>query len=68
MASFDKYPCSTKKLALKMKSNQGKISPIRNNLINKGLLYAPSYGEIDFTVPFFDDYLRRIQIKTREDT
>lgn len=68
MASFDKYPCSTKKLAIKMKSDQGKISPIRNRLINKGLLYAPSYGEIDFTVPFFDDYLRRIQTKTREDT
>ena len=51
-----------------MNSDQSKISPIRNNLINKGLLYAPSYGEIDFTVPFFDDYLRRILLKTGEDT
>ena len=68
MASFDKFPCSTKELAIKMNSDQSKISPIRNNLINKGLLYAPSYGEIDFTVPFFDDYLRRILLKTGEDT
>lgn len=68
MASFDKFPCATKKLAAKMKSNQSKISPIRNNLINKGLLYSPSYGEIDFTVPFFDDYLRRMQTKIKEDT
>lgn len=63
MVSFDKFPCSTKELAIKMNSNQSKISPIRNNLINKGLLYAPSYGEIDFTVPFFDDYLRRKLLK-----
>lgn len=63
MASFDKYPCSTQKLALKMGSTQGKISPVRNKLINKGLIYAPSYGEIDFTVPFFEKYLRRIQAK-----
>ncbi len=63
MVSFDKFPCSTKELAIKMNSNQSKISPIRNNLINKGLLYAPSYGEIDFTVPFFDDYLRRILLE-----
>lgn len=68
MSSFDKYPCSTKELATKMCSNQSKISPIRNNLINKGLLYAPSYGEIDFTVPFFDDYLRRIQTKSPMNT
>lgn len=67
MTSFDKFPCSTKELAFKMNSDQSKISPIRNNLINKGLLYAPSYGEIDFTVPFFDDYLRRILLKTKED-
>lgn len=68
MASFDKYPCSTQKLALKMGSTQGKISPARNRLINKGLLYAPSYGEIDFTVPFFDKYLKRVQTKPIKDT
>lgn len=60
MASFNSFPCSTKELATKMNSNQSKISPIRNNLINKGLLYAPSFGEIDFTVPYFDRYLKRI--------
>lgn len=59
MASFNSFPCSTKELAIKMNSNQSKISPIRNNLINKGLLYAPSYGEIDFTVPYFSEYLKR---------
>lgn len=61
MASFDKFPCSTQKLAEKMGSTQGKISPIRNRLINKGLLYSPSFGEIDFTVPFFDKYIKRMK-------
>jgi len=36
------------------------VAPIRNNLIKKGMIYSPSYGDTVFTVPFFDDYMRRI--------
>ena len=39
------------------------ISPLRNNLINKGLIYSPSFGEIDFTVPHFDRFLERTFLK-----
>jgi hypothetical protein len=34
-------------------------SLLRDNLIKKGLIYSPRYGLVDFTVPMFDDYLRR---------
>lgn len=34
-------------------------APIRNSLIRKGMLYSPSHGRTAFTVPHFDDYLRR---------
>jgi hypothetical protein len=35
-------------------------APIRNNLITKGMVYAPSHGDTAFTVPLFDGFLRRI--------
>jgi hypothetical protein len=35
-------------------------APIRNNLIKKGMIYSPAYGDTSFTVPLFDQYMRRI--------
>jgi hypothetical protein len=36
------------------------LSPVRQSLLEKGLIYATEdYGHIDFTVPRFDEYLRR---------
>ncbi|TLS71774.1 ATP-binding protein, partial [Mariprofundus erugo] len=42
-------------LGLKISS----IGPTRANLINKGMIYSPSYGELAFTVPLFDEFMRR---------
>jgi hypothetical protein len=36
------------------------LSPVRQSLLEKGLIYATeTYGHIDFTAPRFDEYLRR---------
>lgn len=35
------------------------VAPTRSNLINKGLVYSPSHGLNEFTVPHFADFLRR---------
>jgi hypothetical protein len=35
------------------------VAPTRSNLINKGLIYSPSHGLNEFTVPHFADFLRR---------
>jgi hypothetical protein len=35
------------------------VAPSRARLIEKGLIYSPSYGLNEFTVPHFDAYLRR---------
>jgi hypothetical protein len=32
---------------------------IRDNLIKRGLCYAPRHGELAFTVPMFDSFIRR---------
>jgi hypothetical protein len=41
------------------KKNQRLLSVRRNALIQKGLIYAPRYGALDYTVPRFADYLKR---------
>jgi hypothetical protein len=33
--------------------------PVRDGLIKKGMIYSPQHGLISFTVPLFDEYLRR---------
>jgi hypothetical protein len=40
-------------------SSTTETGAIRDNLIKKGLIYSPRYGQIAFTVPLFDDYMRR---------
>ena len=35
------------------------LGPRRAKIINKGMIYSPDRGDIDFTVPMFEDYLQR---------
>ncbi|MDA8348380.1 MAG: ATP-binding protein [Pseudomonadota bacterium] len=43
--------------ALKMKVESA--APIRSGLIKKGMAFSPAHGETAFTVPLFDQYLKR---------
>ena len=36
------------------------IAPIRNSLIKKGMIYSPSFGYTEFTVPLFDEFIKRV--------
>ena len=35
------------------------VAPTRSRLIEKGLIYSPSYDLNEFTVPQFDAFIRR---------
>lgn len=35
------------------------VAPLRSSLIAKGMIWSPAYGSTDFTVPLFDDFVRR---------
>jgi hypothetical protein len=35
------------------------LAPARDQLIKKALCYSPRFGEIDFTVPLFGDFMKR---------
>lgn len=36
------------------------FGPIRNNLLVKGMIWSPTHGDTAFTVPLFDEFMRRI--------
>ena len=35
------------------------LGPVRAKLIKKGMIYSPIHGDMAFTVPLFDDFMRR---------
>lgn len=43
--------------ALAVKVNS--LSPVRAKLIRKGMIYSPAHGDMAFTVPLFDEFMRR---------
>lgn len=47
-------------IADQLKVNPKSVAPIRNGLIKKGMIYSPTYGETDFTVPLFSDFMKRV--------
>lgn len=61
MVSCGELPCTVANVAHIMNKELKSVSPIRARLINKGLIYATRHGEIDFTVPKFDEFLKRIK-------
>jgi hypothetical protein len=44
------------RLGLKISS----LAPARDRLIRKGMIYAPQYGDVAFTVPLIDAYMLRV--------
>jgi len=40
------------------------VAPVRSSLIKKGMVYSPAHGDTAFTVPLFDEYLRRVRGKS----
>lgn len=36
------------------------LGPVRSQLISKGMIWSPNHGDTAFTVPLFDEFMRRI--------
>ena len=66
MAACGDLPCTVANVAKNMKSTTKTISMIRAKLIHKGFIYSTGHGEIDFTVPQFDLFLKRIENERNE--
>jgi hypothetical protein len=56
--SHDATPVSTSDVAVSLGRKPSSLSPARDSLIKKGLIYSAERGTIAFTVPHFGRYLR----------
>jgi hypothetical protein len=59
MAELGPTPQRAGAVALSLGRPADRLGPIRTRLIEKGLLFTPSYGLAAFTVPQFDRFMRR---------
>lgn len=60
MVCCGSLPCNISDVSKHMGKPVKSISPMRGQLIGKGFIYDTSHGMIDFTVPQFDKYLKRV--------
>lgn len=59
MAELGPGPHRTGDIAGKLGVKINSLAPVRDKLIKKGMVYSPSHGEMAFTVPLFDGFMRR---------
>ncbi len=59
MATLGKGPYRSSDVADVLGEKPQSLGPRRSQIISKGMIYSPSYGDIAFTVPLFDEYLIR---------
>ena len=61
MVDCGELPCAMANIAKNMGQRVSSLGPCRASLISKGLIYSTGYGEVDFTVPQFDQFLQRLR-------
>lgn len=59
MARLGPGPYRSGDVAEALGENIQSLGPRRAAIISKGMIYSPAHGDIAFTVPMFDDFLRR---------
>lgn len=59
MAELGAGPYRTSDIADVLRVKLSSLGPVRANLIKKGMIYSPAHGEMAFTVPLFDEFMRR---------
>lgn len=59
MAELGPGPHRSGDIAHRLGTKVQSVAPVRAALIAKGMVYSPSHGDTGFTVPLFDQYMRR---------
>lgn len=60
MADLGPGPHRSGDIANKLVRKVQSLGPTRNQLITKGMIWSPSHGDTAFTVPLFDEFMKRI--------
>ncbi len=59
MAEMGPGPHRSGEVAKLMKRKVESLGPLRSGLIKKGMIWSPSHGDTAFTVPLFDEFMKR---------
>lgn len=59
LAELGPEPQRSADVASRMGRKPSSVAPTRDSLIKKGMVYSPEHGSIAFTVPLFDEFMRR---------
>jgi hypothetical protein len=60
MAELGPGPHRSGDIAAELSRETSALGPVRSNLIVKGMIWSPTHGDTAFTVPLFDEFMRRI--------
>jgi hypothetical protein len=60
LAKLGSGPQKSGEIAAELKVKPQSVAPVRNNLIRKGMIFSPTYGDTEFTVPLFDEFMKRV--------
>jgi hypothetical protein len=60
LAALGGTPQRSGDIAEKLGVKVNSIAPLRAQLITKGMIYSPSHGDTAFTVPLFEEFLKRV--------
>jgi len=60
MAELGPGPHRSGDIAEKLSREVTSLGPTRSQLIVKGMIWSPSHGDTAFTVPLFDEFMKRI--------
>jgi hypothetical protein len=59
MAELGPGPHRSGEIAQVLRIDVTTAGPLRSGLIRKGMIYSPQHGDTAFTVPLFDEFMRR---------
>ncbi|HZT51439.1 MAG TPA: ATP-binding protein [Stellaceae bacterium] len=60
MAELGRGPHRSGDIAARLNRTVEQVAPTRASVITKGMAFAPAHGDTAFTVPMFDDFMRRV--------
>lgn len=60
MAQLGPGPHRSGDIAANLGRESSSLGPVRSSLIVKGMIWSPTHGDTAFTVPLFDEFMKRI--------
>ncbi|MBL8886598.1 MAG: AAA family ATPase [Phycisphaerales bacterium] len=60
MSNLGPGPHRSGDIASELQKEVTRLAPTRSELINKGMIWSPNHGDTAFTVPLFDEFMKRV--------